>query len=239
MWACRKLYKRISRFFKESDTSLIFKLKAAIPFYSGAIVSGQWCNWSRRAALTSKIKDSTDGNTAEIEKGAQLLEETGSSVIGVALRNQTVNLVDTSQGRHVVDLNGYVKCTDIDSKSIQETELLVLLSSNKNASLPLANFKNFISKFNFSKSETGPDGCVSFSTQDDWELQASSPMRIGLYFCKEKLTAIVHSRPMKSSFLKDELVLRENLLIHFTNNATSEEIALFKVWHLESLKTSD
>jgi len=173
--------------------------------------------------ITVKVTKEHYEKHLQIKKGEKLLTIEGK-LIGNALTDIPLSVcsVWTSGGApgipkvYGMDIYGFTFKSNIQTYSIPEYSLLILLERNKN-DLKLDSFKNFLKSFHFLNEDFLKGNYPSLTEYMIYEnsIDDPSPMdRIRLVFENKILIAIIHTRPLNfKSSIDNELVRGRKIII--------------------------
>jgi hypothetical protein len=135
---------------------------------------------------TNPESDFEDG---VLKKGVKILVD--KQVVG-----KTKKEVELMMG-----LVGYIQKENIKPNTIIENAIMSHFEENKD-SREFVNFKKIISNFKLQKDDQF-DGMTIYYNYENWIVDPSPMMRIGLVFKNERLIAVLHSRPLVIEGTKD------------------------------------
>jgi len=154
-----------------------------------------WCEVGVFIPLTTKQYEES-----ALIKGTKIYDKAGS-LICETVSDVELWMTNENGGDKYGFIGGYTHKTNIKNETIIENALTKYINSvgiNRN----LKDFIKAIEQFQLERDE-GFKGFEVFFNYESWIVDPSPMMRIGLVFQKERLVAIIHSRPLQINGTSD------------------------------------
>lgn len=166
-------------------------------------------DWVEMIVYVPSTKDYFDG-VKKLKKGDLLCDKAGNK-IGEILSDSVkyMPMGNTAKNKYQLRLEGFIPLQNIQDTSVRENRLRNFLDENKNI-LTYEQLKNFIQQFSFYRIDEFLNSkkydCYFYYADYFWD------NNIYLVFEKGNLIAILHSRDLKLSGVKDIQLQHTNLL---------------------------
>lgn len=193
---------------------ILFTLNDNVPVTTTDTING-WCQVGLEIDITKKEQDSfkLPKNYKIIVNGKEVGETTDTVVFSGSFvyKNQIKGI-----------LTGYTSYSNIKKETIPENALAAIINSLKD-SLTRSDFEKYFKNFSFEDFGTMAGGLKGYSIYENWIDDPSPGQRLVLFFEKDKLFAIIHTRKIDSQLLKNRK-LDENFYLSVYGNKNAEKI---------------